>query len=247
MGAVIATTDGTYQGVYGAAEHGFLGYEGDFIGVYGYATGGENNYGVYGYATTGSVNYGGYFVGHGHFTGTLTAGTKSFKIDHPLDPENKYLLHSCVESDDMMNIYNGNVVLDARGEAWVEMPDWFEALNQDFRYQLTAIGAPGPNLYISEKLAGNRFKIAGGVAGSEVSWQVTGVRHDPLAVASDFEVEVNKPAEEVGKYKHPEAYGMPASMGVDYREEGEISIERAAQTEPAPRSLQSRDETAQDQ
>ena len=81
----------------------------------------------------------------------------------------------------MMNIYNGNVTLDDKGEATVQMPDYFQALNQDFRYQLTAIGAPGPNLYIAEEIANNQFKIAGGQPGSKVSWQVTGIRHDPYS------------------------------------------------------------------
>lgn len=74
--------------------------------------------------------------------GRLTKAAGSFKIDHPLDPANKYLLHSFVESPDMMNIYNGEVALDGLGKATVELPAWFEALNQDFRYQLTAIGSP---------------------------------------------------------------------------------------------------------
>jgi hypothetical protein len=73
-------------------------------------------------------------------TGYLEKQGGGFKIDHPLDPQNQYLNHSFVESPDMMNIYNGNVILDTNGEAWIELPDWFEALNQDFRYQLTAIG-----------------------------------------------------------------------------------------------------------
>jgi hypothetical protein len=238
-----ATGAGTYQGVYGGAENALSSYEGNYYGVYGIAAGGQYNYGVYGYAHTGSFNYAGYFAGDVNITGTLYGGVPACRIDHPLDPENRYLQHSCVESDDMMNIYNGNVVLDGRGEAWVEMPDWFEALNQDFRYQLTAVGAPGPNLYIAEKISGNRFMISGGVPGSEVSWQVTGVRHDPLAATTGFAVEVDKPAAEAGKYMHPEAYGMPASMGIDRREDSGVDMQRATHVEPSPRSLQSRDET----
>jgi len=225
-------------GVEGRATGGSSGYN---YGVYGYASGGWGARGVYGYAPT-TDGYAGYFVGHADVSGTFTAGTKSFKIDHPLDPENKYLMHSCVESDEMMNIYNGIVVLDAGGEARVEMPDWFEALNQTFRYQLTAIGAPGPNLYISEKLSGNAFSIAGGEPGMEVSWQVTGVRHDPLAVANRVAVEVDKPAHEAGKYKHPEAYGMPATSGIDYVEPKEQGREpRPIEHAPLPAANRSDD------
>ena len=140
--------------------------------------------------------------------GTLSKGGGSFKIDHPLDPQNKYLSHSFVESPDMMNIYNGNVVLDDMGEGWVEMPVWFDALNRDFRYQLTCIGGQAM-VYIAEELSENKFKIAGGTPGLKVSWQVTGVRQDPYAEANRIRVEEDKPQNERGSYLHPDAYGVP--------------------------------------
>ena len=99
--------------------------------------------------------------GNARFTGSLAKAGGSFKIDDPIDPGGKYLSHSFVESPDMMNIYNGIVTLDAHGAAVIEMPEWFEALNRDFRYQLTAIGAPGPKLYVAAEISGNHFKIAG--------------------------------------------------------------------------------------
>jgi trimeric autotransporter adhesin len=154
--------------------------------------------------------------GNVQVTGTLSKGGGSFKIDHPLDPENKYLYHSFVESPDMMNIYNGTVVLDGKGEAVVTMPEWFEALNREFRYQLTAVGAPGPDLYIAEEIAGNSFKIAGGKAALKVSWQVTGVRKDPFAEKHRICVEEPKPESERGKYLHPEVYGKPREKGIGY-------------------------------
>lgn len=146
--------------------------------------------------------------------GTLSKSAGSFKIDHPLDPANKYLYHSFVESPDMKNIYDGVIVLDAQGEAVVEMPTWFQALNQDFRYQLTAMGGPGPNLYIAEEVSQNHFKIAGGAAGLKVSWQVTGVRHDAYANAHRIPIEEDKAAELRGSYLHPVEYGQPAEKGI---------------------------------
>jgi hypothetical protein len=145
--------------------------------------------------------------GNLYVAGNISKAGGSFKIDHPLDPANKYLYHSFVESPDMMNIYNGVATLDAKGGASVTLPDWFEALNRDFRYQLTAIGAPGPNLYISAKIANHRFSIAGGKPGAEVSWQVTGVRHDAWADAHRIPVEVEKKGGEQGHYLHPELFG----------------------------------------
>jgi hypothetical protein len=100
----------------------------------------------------------------------------------------------------MMNVYNGNATLDADGRAVVALPEWFEALNRDFRYQLTPIGAPGPNLHVAKEIAGNRFEIAGGAPGARVSWQVTGVRQDPWAQAHRIEVESEKSLAERGTY-----------------------------------------------
>lgn len=51
----------------------------------------------------------------------------------------------------MKNGYDGVVALDNKGEAEIKLPDWFSALNKDFRYQLTAIGATGSNLFIAEE------------------------------------------------------------------------------------------------
>jgi len=146
--------------------------------------------------------------------GIVTGGAGSFKIDHPLDPKNKYLTHSFVESPDMMNVYNGNVVTDAGGEAWVQLPDWFQALNRDFRYQLTVIGQFAQAI-VAEKIEGNRFLIRTDKPNTEVSWQITGIRQDPYAEANRIQIEVEKPAEERGSYLHPEAWGQPAELHVD--------------------------------
>jgi len=153
-----------------------------------------------------------------NIAGNLSKGGGSFKIDHPRDPANKYLYHSFVESPDMMNIYNGVIIVDANGEASVALPDWFEALNRDFRYQLTPIGAPGPNLYIAEEVANNQFKIAGGKPGSKVSWQVTGIRHDAYANAHRIPTEVEKPPQEQGRYLHPELFGAGPELAVESNE-----------------------------
>jgi hypothetical protein len=160
-------------------------------------------------------------------TGTLTKGGGSFQIDHPLDPENKYLYHSFVESPDMMNVYNGNVILDATGEATVELPAYFEALNMDFRYQLTCIGAFAP-VYIAQKISNNQFAIAGGEPGMEVSWQVTGIRHDKFAEANRIQVEVDKSAEEQGKYLHPQAYKLGQEYDIHYEQNKRMEEKRKA-------------------
>jgi hypothetical protein len=114
----------------------------------------------------------------------------------------------------MKNIYDGVVVLNAKGEAWVELPNWFGALNRDFRYLLTAIGGPAPKLFIAEEIANNRFKIAGGAPNQKVSWQVTGIRQDAFANKYRIPVEEDKSAVERGHYLHPEAFGQPQELSV---------------------------------
>jgi len=167
-------------------------------------------------ATCGTGCFAGNFIGNLNVTGAITAGTKDFKIDDPLDPANKYLQHASVESSEMKNLYDGTVVLNDKGEAVVQLPGWFEAMNGSFRYQLTAVGAPSPGLYIAEKISGDHFKIAGGTPGAEVSWQVTGVRHDAFAKANPLVVEQDKLGRERGYYIHPELYGAPAEKGIEW-------------------------------
>ena len=147
--------------------------------------------------------------------GSLSKGSGSFKIDHPLDPANKYLYHSFVESPDMMNIYNGNATTNKQGLAVVVLPNYFEALNRDFRYQLTPIGQFA-QVIVAKKIANNRFVIRTSKPRVEVSWQVTGIRHDAYAAAHRIPVEEEKPLQERGKYLHPELFGAPAEKAVGY-------------------------------
>ncbi len=164
---------------------------------------------------SGSADQAGYFQGNVVITGSLSKGSGSFKIDHPLDPANKYLYHSFVESPDMMNVYNGNIVTNQRGLATVTLPDYFEALNRDFRYQLTVIGKFAQAI-VAKEISGNRFTIRTSKPGVKVSWQVTGVRHDAYADAHRIQVEVEKPPQEQGRYLHPELFGAPAEQTIGY-------------------------------
>jgi hypothetical protein len=170
--------------------------------------------GVYGRQLV-SGSYAGRFDGDVWVNGNLSKNGGSFKIDHPLDPSNKYLYHSFVESPDMKNIYDGVASLDAAGEAVVSMPEWFGALNRDFRYQLTCIGGFAP-VYIAEEITNNQFKIGGGKPGMKVSWQVTGTRQDAWANAHRIPVEEVKPEDEHGTYLHPELFGAPEQLAVGW-------------------------------
>jgi len=171
--------------------------------------------GVFGLSTPGG--YAGQFDGDVYVYGTLTATSKSFKIDHPLDPANQYLYHYSVESAERLNQYTGNVTLDANGEAWVELPAWFQAVNTDVRYQLTCIGGFSP-VYVAQEVQDNRFQIAGGEPGMKVSWMVTALRNDPYAQQHPSFAEQEKPEGERGTYLDPELYGQPEEMGIHYQQ-----------------------------
>ena len=127
-------------------------------------------------------------------TGALSKGSGSFLIDHPLDPANKLLYHSFVESPDVKNIYDGVATLDTNGEAVIQLPSYFEALNKDFRYQFFPIGEAMPGLYVKKEIQDNQFTLSGGSPNGRISWQVTGIRHDPYILAHPIIPEVWKSA-----------------------------------------------------
>ena len=96
-----------------------------------------------------------------------------------------------------MYIYTGNVITNAQGEATVAMPEWFEALNTDFRYQLTVVGQFAQAI-VGHKIENHQFQIKTNAPNVEVSWQVTAVRQDAYAKAHPLVVE-----EEKGGADHP--------------------------------------------
>ena len=80
-----------------------------------------------------------------------------------------------VQSPEMMTVLSGIAIMDESGGAQVTLPDAFDKLNRDFRYQLTTIGGFAP-VYVAQEVQNNAFRIAGGKPGMRVSWQITGVR-----------------------------------------------------------------------
>lgn len=138
---------------------------------------------------------------------SVNSGNKNFILDHPLDPAHKILAHNAVESPDHVTYYHGTVQLDANGQATVSLPSYFEALNTDFHYQLTCVGAFAP-VYVEAEIANNQFDIAGGQPGMKVSWQVSAKRHDPWASDHPYQAEQDKDSEDQGRYYYPEGYGL---------------------------------------
>ncbi len=209
--------EGGYQGVSGYVFPSATA-TGIHVGVNGDARGGVGtNMGVWGYAEVepGGTAWSGYFSEHVMVGGTLTKGAGSFRIDHPLDPENKYLYHSFVESPDMMNVYNGNIITNRIGIAFVELPEYFDALNSDFRYQLTVIGEFAQAIVL-EEISNNQFTIKTDKPNIKVSWQVTGIRQDAYANSNRIPVEEYKPYDLRGKYQNPKAFNQPESKMEHY-------------------------------
>lgn len=205
----ISAQGGSATGAFDVAGIGVYGQGGDAPG-----SGGQGGIGIFGVAGKGTQNtFAGFFLGDVRVNGNLSKAGGSFQIDHPLDPENRYLYHSFVESPDMMNIYNGNVITDSSGIALVTLPDWFEALNSDFRYQLTVLGQFAQAI-IASKINRNQFVIRTDKPSVEVSWQVTGIRHDAWAEAHRIPVEVEKGASEKGHYLHPELFGRAGEAAI---------------------------------
>ena len=190
-------------------------------------------------AGTGSNNnWAAFFVGPVSVNGDLeVSGNKDFKIDHPLDPENKYLRHASIESSEVLNLYSGNVTTDENGDAVVKLPDWFEALNKDFRYQLTVVGTFAQAI-IADKIKGNRFVIKTNAPSVEVSWQVAGVRSDAVMLKHPFRVEEDKSERERGTYLSPEAFGQPDEKGVEWAHYPELMRQMKERREKALKAKQ---------
>ncbi|MCL4741710.1 MAG: hypothetical protein KJZ54_05840 [Phycisphaerales bacterium] len=213
--AVASSTSGTNYAIHahssGASGRGLYSIVTGSSGraVYGYCSSSSSTArAVMGYAISPAVAV--YAQGN-----STTTGTKSFRIDHPLDPTGKYLNHYCTESPQPLNVYSGNVVLDEAGQAWVQLPDYFESINSDIRYQLTTIGGWAP-VYVAIEVQDNRFMIAGGQGGMKVSWRVEATRNDAYVRSYGAPVEIEKTDSERGKYLHPEVFGQPEELGIGY-------------------------------
>ena len=202
------------------------GVEGD-----SYLTG-DLRVGVFGYASGGTQNYAGYFFGNVNINGTTHTSGTAIVMDDPTDPENRYLYQSSVQSSDMKNIYDGLAVLDGLGEAVIELPSWLVALNRDYRYQLTCVGGYSP-VWIEQEVQGGTFKIKGEKPGQKVSWQLTGIRQDAWANAHRIAVEVDKPEAERGTLHHPEVLGLPAEKSLEWRINPQIGLAVQKQREIA--------------
>lgn len=208
-------SNGTAYGVIGTCDfnngYGVYG-QGSVVGAMGIS----GNIGVYGTSSSGlSAGYAGYFNGQVRVLGFLTKSGGGYRIDHPSDPENKYLNHCFVESPEMLNVYRGRAIFDANGNAEVSMPSYFNDANELPEYILSPIGAPMPNLHISKEISNGSFTLSGGVPDKSASWQVSAARADKWAKANHPGVEIEKSKEEKGLFLHPELVDKDRTLSID--------------------------------
>ncbi len=213
-GAYYLTMDGS-GGAFTGRRYGVAGWSTGFggYGVYGQAVGG-------GYGVFSSGNFG-------------ATGSKSFVIDHPLDPQNKILKHYSIESPEVLNMYRGNIILNENGEGEIILPDYFMSININYSYVLTAIGKPAPSIYIRSEINENgEFTISGGESGQKISWVVYSERNDVYLQQNpnSKKVVINKDEWQKGKYLNPELYNQPQSKGIFYREEEDAIFQKGQKT-----------------
>ncbi len=239
VGLAAATTGGAY-GVYGQSDstngRGVAGLatatSGSATGVLGITMSSGGN-GVAGQEPSGGAGHAVYAIGS-----LAATGTKSFQIDHPLNPENYFLNHFCSEGPEPYNVYRGNVVTDAKGYATIQLPDYFESINRDPTYHLTIVDDGERDDFVLvkvvRKIRNNQFTIRTSAPHVEVSWEVKAIRNDRYVQKYGYETVQEKEDEIKGKYVHPEFYGMPKEYGIHYRPEMERSApERATLERPS--------------
>ncbi len=261
--AVSITNTGTGRGatvvsasdtaIWGLTTSGFAGIDGRNASATGYALFGRAtstsgaNYGAIGQSDS-AAGFGVYSIGN-----MGASGTKPFRIDHPFDPENKYLLHYAAESPMPQNFYSGNITTDAKGYAWVELPDYFAEINTNFKYQLTVVSRgkdfvqamvseeiqlppiPKEGVSVQPGIISIGFQIRTSAPNTKVSWRVEADRNDLYVRNRPPKVEIDKEGRERGTYQHPELYGLGPERGMNYDPERARKL-----TKPSPEASRSK-------
>jgi hypothetical protein len=161
------------------------------------------------YSKTGSSATAALTDNNGTTSFVVTAGSKSWRIDHPLRPTTHWLDHVAVEGNEHFTFYRGNATLDRTGFATVQMPDWFDALNDDVSIVYSSWGDAQP-ARTSHRIP-NGWVIVGQPR-ARVSWMASGLRADAWAKAHPFTVEVEKEESHQGTVFTWKEHGLDESF-----------------------------------
>jgi hypothetical protein len=110
------------------------------------------------------------------YSSSLTAGTKTFIIDHPINKD-KYLVHCCLEGPEGGVYYRGHGEIINNEYTIIKLPKYVKELATNFTVQLTPIYCEKEikQLYTSE-VENNSFKVYG--ENCKFYWLVQGKRCD---------------------------------------------------------------------
>ncbi len=214
---------------------------GNAYGISG-TTGGNagTGFAVYGHSYSNATNWSGYFTGDVYVGGNVYMPAKVTRLDHPADPENQYLQLAGIESPEYQITQSGNVTTDASGKARVSLAAYFALIAANFRYNLTVIGQFAQAI-VAEEFAGDGFTIATDKPNVKVSWTLTGTRIDNFAKSHPLVNESAKPADQRGRYLHPEEFGVAPERGVSYQIQQELERQKPqGRTSPTEDELDQR-------
>jgi len=112
----------------------------------------------------------------------LAGPNKTFQIPHPLDPENRWLVHGCLEGPEHGAYYRGEAVTGEDGSVRIELPDYFEALTrpEGRTVQVTQIGNSDDEfvMLMAGRIEQGSFKVRSSTPNVAFYWQVNAIRSD---------------------------------------------------------------------
>ena len=120
-------------------------------------------------------------------TAILMSVVKYFRIDHPLDPQNKNLTHGCLEGPEHGVYYRGNGTL-VNGTATITLPTYYNALTMNNTYTVMLTSKGNTTFDLSyDSFNETAFIVYGSVQTGEFDWLVQATRGDvdPLEVETD--------------------------------------------------------------
>ena len=111
------------------------------------------------------------------FSGVKRFTCKSFVIDHPKDPENKHLVHVCLEGPEAGIYYRGKGEVIDNHSVTISLPDYVAGWGYDFTVNVTAIYDGKIKMYaVSEVNENGKFSVYG--ENGKFNWTAIGKRGD---------------------------------------------------------------------